>query len=233
MISVNTMANTLDFLGLKAPEKMDFLLAAYIAAIAAAELMGGKIFSVFGLVNASVGIFAFPITFTINDIVAEVHGKQRAVSFARSALWVLVMLFGFSVLATALPPAARFAQNQEYVVIFQKSQRIILASLAAFWLSERFDIFVFSRVRAALGKKHLWLRNNLSNFLGQFFDTALFMMLAFYAPGKFWFVVSLIIPYWLLKCAASVVETPLTYLGVRWLQTGSRASRALAPDAVR
>lgn len=214
----------LDALGLKTPEKMDFLLAAYIASILAAELMGGKIFSVFGLVNASVGIFTFPITYTINDIVTEVYGKKRALSFARSALWILVLMFGFSLLATSLPPAARFGQNAEYLAVFQKSQRIILASLTAFWLSERFDIYVFSKIRQKLGKKRLWLRNNVSNFVGQFFDTALFMMLAFYSEGRFWFVVSLIIPYWLLKCVASVVETPITYAGVRWLKEGESNS---------
>ncbi len=212
------LQTTLDAIGLKQPEKMDLLLAIYIGAIIGAELLGSKVFSVFGLLNASVAIFAFPITFSINDIVTEVYGKARAVSFARAALWVLVLLFGYSLLATQLPAAARFTDDEAYKLIFGKSQRIILASLAAFWISERLDIAVFSQIRKRLGAKRLWLRNNASNFIGQFFDTLMFMLLAFYSPCRFWFVISLVIPYWLLKCAASVVETPFTYWGVRWLK---------------
>jgi uncharacterized PurR-regulated membrane protein YhhQ (DUF165 family) len=44
------------------------------------------------------------------------------------------------------------------------------------------------------------------------------MFLAFYTSGSFWFIVSLIWPYWLLKCSMSIIETPLTYAGVAWLK---------------
>ncbi len=199
-------------------QKLDFLLALYIAAIVAAELLGSKVFSLFQL-NSSVAIFVFPLTFTINDIVSEVYGKDRARSFVKSGFAVLLFLFAFIWLATILPPAARFQNaNQEYVHVFNKSQRIIVASLIAFWLSERFDVYLFSRIREKFGKKYLWLRNNLSNFIGQLVDTSIFMFLAFYTPGSFGFIISLIIPYWLVKCFCSIVETPLTYFGVKWLR---------------
>lgn len=199
-------------------QKLDFLLALYITAVVSAELLGSKIFTLFGI-NASVAIFVFPLTFTINDVVAEVYGKDRARSFVQSGFLILLFLFVFTWLATILPPATRFKEsNEAYLHIFNKSQRIIIASLIAFWLSERFDVFLFAKIREKLGKKKLWLRNNLSNFLGQFIDTTIFMFLAFYTPGSFGFIFSLIWPYWTLKCFFSVVETPFTYLGVRWLE---------------
>lgn len=198
-------------------EKLDILLGLYITAILLAELMGSKVFTLVG-VNASVAIFAFPITFTINDIVAEVYGKARAVSFVRTATMMLLFVFGFSALAMALPPATRFELNAEYLQIFGKSQRIILASLSAFWIAERFDVFIYSQIRARLGEERLWLRNNLSNWISQLFDTSIFMFLAFYRPGNELFLVSLIWPYWLLKCGASVIETPFAYWGVKWLK---------------
>ena len=72
-------------------------------------------------------------------------------------------------------------------------------------------------------KKALWFRNNVSNFASQFSDTVIFITLAFYALDKgfvenFGFLVSLIIPYWLLKCAMSIIQTPVVYLGVKWLR---------------
>jgi uncharacterized PurR-regulated membrane protein YhhQ (DUF165 family) len=53
------------------------------------------------------------------------------------------------------------------------------------------------------------------------------MTLAFYAfdrslGSNFAFLTSLILPYWLLKCFMSVLETPFVYVGVKWLRGGSR-----------
>lgn len=199
-------------------QKMDLLLAAYIAAVVAAELLGSKIFQL-GFIKASVGIFVIPLTFTINDIVTEVYGKDRARSFIKSCLYVLIGLAAYNLLCLSLPSAARFLPaNNAYNLIFSKSLRITLASLTAFFFSERLDVYIFSKIRQKLGAEKLWLRNNLSNFIGMLFDTTAFMFLAFFTPGNFSFILSLIWPYWLLKCSMSIIETPFTYLGIRWLK---------------
>lgn len=206
------------FLKMNAEQKLDFLLALYIMALISAELLGSKVTTIAGI-SASVGIFALPITFTINDIVAEVYGKERASSFVKSGFMVLIILFVLTVVSTLLPPAQRFASmNPAYVKVFSQSARIIIASLTSFYISEMFDVQIYKKLRQKFGSKNLWFRNNASNFVSQLFDTTLFMMLAFYRPGNFWFILALVWPYWLLKCAFSVAETPFTYLGVRWLK---------------
>lgn len=180
--------------------------------------------------NASVAIFVIPLLFSITDIVVEVHGKERARSIVRAGLLVVFLIMLFSILATALPPSSRFALSEKsYDVIFTKSIRIAAASLVAFAASEFFDVFVFSKLREKMGKQALWFRNNLSNFLSQFADSFLFIFLAFYALDKTVgsnvpFLFSLIIPYWLLKCAMSVIETPFVYWGVGWLKKNEQAA---------
>lgn len=174
--------------------------------------------------NASVSIFLIPFIFSINDIIAEVYGAARARSVVRSGLLVIALLIGFGTLATSLPPSLRFTATEgAYDTIFQQSIRISLASLTAFTLSDFLDVYLFSKIRASLGKKRLWLRNNLSNFIAQLVDTVVFITLAFYAVNNPFnqniaFLTSLIVPYWLLKCFMSVIETPFVYLGVRWLK---------------
>lgn len=209
-------------------EKMDLLVSVYIFCIIVAELMGAKTFPLLDLgfykLNASVSIFLIPLLFTINDVVVEVHGKERARSIVRSGLLTIGLLFGFIMLAIHLQPSGRFAESEAaYDIIFGKSARITLASLIAFALADFLDIYIFSKLREKLGKSKLWLRNNLSNFIAQFIDTIVFMSLAFYALNEPFgenvaFLVSLILPYWLLKCSMSVIETPLVYVGVKWLK---------------
>lgn len=207
---------------------MDILVSIYIFCIAVAELMGGKTFplaKVFGYqLNASVAIFVIPLLFTINDVITEVYGKERTRSIIRSGLLVIFLILIVSVFFTQLPPSLRFKSSElAYDTIFGISARIAAASLTAFALAEFLDVYVFARIRKALGAKKLWLRNNVSNFTAQFVDTVVFMTLAFYAFNNSFssnvsFLTSLILPYWLLKCFMSVIETPFVYLGVSWLK---------------
>jgi queuosine precursor transporter len=210
-------------------QKLDFLISLYIFCICAAELMGAKTFPLATIgsfkLNASVAIFVLPIVFSINDVIIEVYGKERARSVVRSGLIMVALIFLFSLLVVSLPPSARFEANENaYDTIFGLSARIAFASLTAFTVAEFMDIFIFSKLREKLGKTKLWLRTNASNFISQFLDTTIFMFLAFYALNRpfdenFTFLASLIIPYWLLKCFMSVIETPFVYLGVKWLKS--------------
>jgi len=209
-------------------QKMDLLIALYIFCIAVSELMGAKTFPLIKILgyqlNASVAIFVLPLLFTINDVITEVYGKERTRSIIQAGMIVIALILGFSLLATALPPSMRFTPSEKaYDEIFLKSARISAASLVAFAIAGFLDVQVFARLRERLGKKALWFRNNASNIVSQLADTTLFITLAFYAFDRSLganasFLISLIIPYWLLKCSASILETPLVYLGVKWLR---------------
>lgn len=209
-------------------DKMDFLVSFYIFCLVTAEMMGGKTFPLldtpFIKLNASVAIFLMPLLFSINDVITEVYGPHRTRSVIRSGLIVIMCLFLFSLFATSLPPSLRFEKTENaYDMIFKQGARISFASLVAFAFADLMDVLIFVRIRNALGSQALWLRNNLSNIISQFLDTTLFMVLAFYDVGRSFavnsgFLLSLIIPYWLLKCTMSVLETPLVYLGVSWLK---------------
>jgi queuosine precursor transporter len=210
-------------------QKFDLLVALYTCCILLSELMGAKTFPLFRIfgyqLNASVAIFVLPLIFTVNDVITEVYGKDRTKSVIRSGLLMILFLLLFSVLATSLPPSARFQSTENsYDKIFGLSIRISAASLTSFALAEFADVFVYVKLRQLFGKKALWFRNNASNFISQFIDTTIFIILAFYSLDKSLnanlpYLISLILPYWFLKCSMSILETPLVYLGVRWLKS--------------
>lgn len=209
-------------------DKMDLLISIYIACIAISELMGAKTFPLsipwLPTLNASVAIFVLPLIFTINDVVAEVYGRQRARSVVRSGLVVIGILLLFSLLAVNLPASSRFLLTEPaYDTIFGLSARFAAASLIAFVIAEFSDIWIFTKIRLKLGSNALWLRNNISNIISMLLDSIIFISLAFYSfdisfGANVSFLLTIIIPYWLLKCSMSVIETPLVYLGVKWLK---------------
>lgn len=208
--------------------KLDLLVSVYIFCIIASELMGGKTFYLFSIgsfrLNASVAIFLIPLVYSASDIITEVYGKARAQSVVRSGIFTIFLLVLFSLLAVALPASSRFAPSQSaYETIFRTSIRISVASLIAFAVGELTDVLIFAKMRQKLGDRALWLRTNTSNFISEFLDTSLFIFLAFYSFGQPFggnviFLFGLILPYWMLKCFMSVIETPFVYLGVKWLK---------------
>ncbi len=209
-------------------EKLDFLISFYIVCVTLSEVMGAKTFPIatFGTftLNATVAIFVLPILYSINDIIIEVYGKEKAKSIVRSSLLIIFFIFLFSLLATSLPASKRFLSTEgAYDTIFGLSARFSAASLIAFIVSEFADIAIFSKLREKLGKTKLWLRTNASNFISEFLDVAVFMILAFYAfdqslASNLSFIASIALPYYLLRCVMSILETPLVYLGVKWLK---------------
>jgi uncharacterized integral membrane protein (TIGR00697 family) len=212
--------------------KFEFLVALYIFGIMVAELMGAKTFPLFTIgswhLTASVAVFVLPLLFTITDVIVEVHGRKRARGVVFTGVIMVALLALFELLAVHLSPSERFASREAaYDAVFGASFRIAVASLVAFAVSELLDVLVFAKLREALKGRALWLRNNLSNFVSQLTDSTIFLTLAFYAIGtslgsNVSFLLGLIIPYWLVKCAFSVLETPLVYAGVWWLR-GDRA----------
>jgi len=209
-------------------QKLDLLVAIYIFCVVASETMGAKTFPLFRIggfdIHASVAIFVVPVIFTINDVITEVFGKEKTRSIIRSGLVVVILVLLYSLLVTHLPASKNFAYaNDAYNTVFGISARFSLASLLAFASAEFLDVFVFVKLREALGKKDFWLRNNVSNFISELLDTAVFMTLAFWAfnlspSSNVSFILGLAIPYYALRCIMSLVETPFAYLGIRWLK---------------
>lgn len=200
--------------------KLDILLALFIASLVTANLLGTKITTILG-VSVSVGIFAYPLSFLITDIVTEVMGCEKAKNFIIAGFIALVLVIILTALSVAVPPAGRYELNSAYVKIFGGSMRIIVASLIAFALSQTHDVWAFHFWKKQTKGRFLWLRNNLSTIASQLIDTTIFMFIAFYqVTPKFTagFIFALIVPYWLFKVAFAILDTPLVYLGVKWLR---------------
>jgi uncharacterized integral membrane protein (TIGR00697 family) len=201
-------------------KKVQVLLGVFISALIAGNLLGTKIANLWVFV-ASVGIFMYPITFLVTDIVEDVFGKEKVRGFVITGFIVTVMVMLLTILSVILPPASRYASNQAFLEVFNPSIRIMIASLIAFLLAQYHDIWAFNFWKNKTKGRFLWLRNNLSTIVSQFIDTTLFMFIAFYMAAPTYtvdFIIALIIPYYLLKVLVAVCDTPFVYLGVWWLK---------------
>lgn len=204
--------------------KLQMLLAVFVALIIGMNLLGTKIVPFLGL-SVSVSLFMVPLTFLITDVVGEVYGRALARRFVVTSLIGLAVILGFVSLFVVLPPASRFPFDDAYRTIFGNSLRIIVASMIGFGLSQFHDVWAFEYWRKQTKGRFLWLRNNLSTAVSQAIDTFVFMFIAFYMVTPDYtvgFIIQLALPYYFLKIGFSVIDTPLVYLGVRWLKGGKK-----------
>lgn len=200
--------------------KTNWLLGIFIVSLVLANTLGTKITTLFGI-RASVGIFLFPILFLITDIISEVHGRNKAKEFVCISVFALIFTLVMTYIAIELPANETWRNQEAFASIFGGSLRMIVASIIAFVLSQFHDVWAFHFWKEKTKGKYLWLRNNLSTVTSQLIDTVVFMFIAFYLiTPKFdvVFIISLIIPYWILKVVFASIDTPFCYLGVKWLK---------------
>ncbi len=199
--------------------KLHILFGIFITAIISANILGTKIIQLW-FVTASVGIFMYPVTFLITDIVEEVFGKEKVKGFVCAGFVSVILAMLYVIVSVNLPPAPRYPHNEAFLKVFNPSIRIMLASMTAFILSQFHDIWAFNFWKEKTSGRFLWLRNNASTVISQLIDTTIFMFIAFYmATPKYTvdFIITLIIPYYILKVVVALFDTPFCYLGVRWL----------------
>ncbi|MDA3948123.1 MAG: queuosine precursor transporter [Spirochaeta sp.] len=208
-----------------------YLAALFVGTIVAANLMGTKVIPFFTIAGfeftASVGIFLFPISFLVTDIMAEIWGGKAVQSLIGATVVILLVVLTATAAATIIPPADRFAANNDaYLTIFRSSLRITVASIVAFILSQTHDVWAFELWKRVTHGRMLWLRNNLSTMVSQLIDSVVFMLIAFWMVGDRFtigFVLgSMVPPYYVLKVLMALVDTPFVYLGVRLLRSDLR-----------
>ena len=200
--------------------KRDIIYALYITFMVLVNTIGSKIISLAG-VRVSVGIFFMPVLFVATDIVGEVYGEKEVKTFVNISLAMLVIMVAMTRLCIAIAPNENWPYQNEYSVIFGSSLRMTCASIVSFAVSQKLDVVLFAFIRRITGEKHLWIRNNVATIICQFLDTVLFEFIAFWRLTPTYtvsFLFTLIIPYWLFKVLFALLDTPICYLGVRWLR---------------
>jgi queuosine precursor transporter len=173
---------------------------------------------IFGL-HMSVGVFSFPIVFIMTDVIGETYGKKVAKFFVLAGLISTALFIVYSLLSLAMPWSADGLWAKEgYNLIFGISTRIAIASLFAFLIAEYQDVLSFFFFRERMGQKNFWLRSLLSNIWSQFFDSVIFMLIAFLGIYSFGTLISVTITLWLYKVAMGFLYTPLSYAFLYFLK---------------
>ncbi len=170
--------------------------------------IGSKVVTIFGL-TASLSAFTFPLTFFITDTISEVYGKKASKTVVKAGLWCLIMMLILTQIAIYFPGSEFYKNQREFETVFGITYRYILAALAAYTISQYFDVWIFHLLKDKTAGQKLWLRNNVSTVLSQFVDTAIFVVIAF---GGIIPLIPLFTGQFVIKVVIAILDTPFVYL---------------------
>lgn len=132
----------------------------------------------FGPFNITAGIIVFPISYVVNDCIAEVWGFNKA----KLIIWVgffmnfLFALFGY---VADLIPGAPYWNNQEgFHNLFGLAPRVVTASFMAFLAGSFLNAYLMSVMKVFSKGKHFSLRAILSTVVGETADSLIFFPIA-------------------------------------------------------
>jgi len=196
---------------------LDAITAFFVAILLISNVASSKITS-FGPFTLDAGTILFPLAYVFGDILTEVYGFARA----RRVIWIgfvcnIVMAAVFMIVAV-LPPAADWPNQKAYEAILGLTPRIVLASMVAYFAGEFLNSFVLAKLKLKTKGKYLWTRTIGSTLIGQLFDTALFISIAFWGILPTPVLISIFVSNYFFKVGVEVLLTPVTYAIVNKLK---------------
>ena len=173
----------------------------------------------FGFV-ATLGNIVYAGSFLVTDILSEIYGKKEA----RKAVWI--GFFSVIAMAILMKLALNFtplfgdemAQTsyESLDFIFSLMPRIVIASLAAYLISQIDDVWAYHVWREKFSKPNqIWIRNNLSTIVSQFIDSVVFVLIAFWGIYETPILLEIFGTTYLLKWIVALVDTPFIYWAVK------------------
>ncbi len=202
--------------GLARQEKAFLLLScSFVILLVVSNIIAGKIIVIGGLF-APAAVICYSLTFLLTDTMTELWGKERTKFVVNVGFMVTVLSALFIRLAILMPAAPFWVHQEAFELILGSNLRIVLASLAAYIISQHHDIWAFTFWKKKTQGRHLWLRNNLSTLVSQMVDTAIFIVLAFFGTGSP--LLPLIMGQYAIKMGIAFAETPLVYLLVNTIR---------------
>ncbi|MHA2224029.1 MAG: queuosine precursor transporter [Candidatus Hodarchaeales archaeon] len=216
------------------------LIGIFILFLTLAQFFAAKI-AIFDLgfivLVAPVGVIVFPFTLQVTDMVNEKFGRKAVYEMIWIALASQIIMVAFLILSGILPS---IGDDLDPLASFSIVPAITFASWISFLISERFDAWIYDRIRSWIRFKsktesdwwkYLWIRNIFSDIISLGLDSFLFIPLAFLIlpsiQGLFdptaldlvlpiEVIVNLIIGQLGVKWFLGVIDTPFMYL-TRWI----------------
>ena len=157
-----------------------FMLAGilFTTCLLLANILAVKIIRI-GPYASPAGVLIFPVSYILNDVIAEVWGYRKARLIIWSGFVMNLLMVVFFGLAIVLPSASFWTDQNAFIKILGSTPRIVAASLLSYLTGSFLNALIMSRMKIRQKGRNFGLRVILSTLGGETADSVLFISLAF------------------------------------------------------
>lgn len=150
----------------------------FCVCLIAANLLETKVIEVCGL-SLTCGLLVFPISYIINDCIAEVWGFEKARIIIWSGFAMNFFVVALGLIAVQLPAAPFWEGEAHFNFVFGMAPRIVVGSLLAFLVGSFLNAYVMSKMKLRNQGRYFSLRAIASTLVGETADSLIFFPIAF------------------------------------------------------
>ena len=183
----------------------------FCTCLIASNLLETKILQFTPSFTITAGVLCFPLSYILNDCIAEVWGFRKARLIIWSAFLMNFLVVALGQLAVLLPAASFWKENEAHFnFVFGLAPRIAVASFLAFLVGSFINAYVMSRMKLRSRGRHFSARAIVSTLFGEGADSLIFFPLAFGGLMPFAELLRLMLIQVVVKTMYEVIALPLT-----------------------
>lgn len=168
-----------------------------------------KTIEIFGCVT-TLGNIIYGSSFLATDILSECYSEKEARKGVFMGIFTIVVTTIIMQICLWFTPHPTDLANEALDTIFSLLPRITLASITAYFVSQNFDVWFYSFLKAKFPDK-LWLRNNGSTMISQLIDNLIFTSLAFWGVFEPEIIWQIFFTTYIMKWLVAIFDTPFIY----------------------
>lgn len=181
------------------------------------NLLAAKIFML-GSLALPAAVIIFPVSYIINDCIAEVWGFRRARFIIWTGFAMNFLVAALGQIAVFLPSAPFWDGEAHFNYLFGLAPRIAAASFLAFLAGSFLNAYVMSRMKVASGGRHFSVRAILSTLVGEGVDSLIFFPCAFAGVLPLSAMIPMMLAQTALKTLYEIVVLPVTIRVVNYVK---------------
>lgn len=189
----------------------------FCVCLVAANLLEAKVIKL-GPLAITAGMIVFPLSYIINDCIAEVWGFKKARLIIWMGFLMNFIVVGLGQIAVMIPAAPFWEGEDSFNFVFGMAPRIAGASLVAFLAGSFLNAYVMSRMKVRSKGKHFSFRAVVSTLAGESADSLIFFPIAFAGLMPAGELLKMMAVQAILKTLYEIIVLPVTVRVVKYVK---------------
>lgn len=189
----------------------------FCVCLVAANFLEAKVIRL-GPLAVTAGMLVFPLSYIINDCIAEVWGFKKSRLIIWMGFLMNFLVVGLGQIAVMLPAAPFWEGEESFNFVFGLAPRIAAASLVAFLAGSFLNAYVMSKMKLKSKGRHFSLRAVVSTLAGESADSLIFFPIAFAGMMPAMELLKMMAVQAVLKTVYEIIVLPVTVRVVRYIK---------------